>query len=80
MATAKKDVEVKEVITGVTLTLTEDEARTLTAILGRVGGYDGKGNHRERSDAIWTSLRQLGFRDTGDFIDRGMTIKNVAGF
>lgn len=60
----------------VTLTLTNDEARTLWAVTGGISGHI-ENQPRQHTNAIWSALEELGFnadptvRFNGRFLEEG---------
>ncbi len=71
MAKATKQVEVKETLTGVTLELSVEEARTLMAILHYVGGHP-RTTRRGYTDAVVEALASAGFgtEHPSNWVDR----------
>jgi hypothetical protein len=64
MATATKQSETVETITGVTLRLSLEEARTLAVLVAKVGGSPDH-SPREHTNAISSALRGVGITYQG---------------
>jgi hypothetical protein len=76
MASAKKSFKTVETITGVTLSLTLEEARTLAAVYGRVGG-DPDRSPRKHADSVLDALADVGIVGRGA-LERDL-LPSVAG-
>lgn len=60
MAEATTNIETTETVTGVTLELSVDEAKTIAAVLGNVGG-DPLKSARRHADSIARALSRVGY-------------------
>lgn len=83
MAEASKKMEnitkIETVQTGVTLTLTMEEAQTLQDVVGRVGGHP-QYSRRTHTDAIADALISAGVCRHFDVADFSTSVPNVIYF
>ncbi|MEU3278176.1 hypothetical protein [Streptomyces antibioticus] len=63
MAKAKTNIKTSVEVTGITLTLTKEEAETLLLLTGNVNG-DRYNSARKHSDSVYYALHAAGVKNT----------------